>query len=71
MHPALSIPEILAQIFVCLDKKSNVATALVCKQWSDIALDEVWREARLDQFFQALAKLDSHVDSDGDEFQVR
>lgn len=71
MHPALSIPEILAQIFVCLDKKSNVATALVCKQWSDIALDEVWREARLDQLFDALTKLGIYEDTEGGSTQVR
>ncbi|KAI5996722.1 hypothetical protein EDD15DRAFT_2364872 [Pisolithus albus] len=38
------IPELLHLIFSFLDKKSNVSNACVCKFWSDIALDTVWKE---------------------------
>ncbi|KAF8839248.1 hypothetical protein BDN67DRAFT_981963 [Paxillus ammoniavirescens] len=37
-------PELLDTIFNFLDKKTNVTNALVCKQWSQIALDVVWKE---------------------------
>ncbi|KIK20220.1 hypothetical protein PISMIDRAFT_682506 [Pisolithus microcarpus 441] len=38
------IPELLHLIFSFLDKESNVSNACVCKFWSDIALDTVWKE---------------------------
>ncbi|KAI0062002.1 hypothetical protein BV25DRAFT_1825869 [Artomyces pyxidatus] len=44
MHDPLQLPDILAVIFGLLDASSNASNALVCKRWSDIALDELWRE---------------------------
>jgi len=46
MHPhtALLIPELLRNIFSFADRNDNVSHACVCKQWSDIALDFVWKE---------------------------
>ncbi|KAF8835219.1 hypothetical protein BDN67DRAFT_959375 [Paxillus ammoniavirescens] len=38
------IPELIDIIFNFLDRKTNVTNALVCKQWSQIALDVVWNE---------------------------
>ncbi|KAI6127220.1 hypothetical protein F5141DRAFT_379131 [Pisolithus sp. B1] len=38
------IPELLHLIFSFLDKESNVSNARVCRFWSDIALDAVWKE---------------------------
>ncbi|KIJ19636.1 hypothetical protein PAXINDRAFT_8120 [Paxillus involutus ATCC 200175] len=38
------IPELVDVIFNFLDRKANVTNALVCKQWSPIALDVVWKE---------------------------
>ncbi|KAI6141622.1 hypothetical protein BKA82DRAFT_2634167 [Pisolithus tinctorius] len=49
------IPELLHLIFSFLDKKSNVSSACVCKFWSDIALDAVWRE--VDDLIQLLSIL--------------
>lgn len=44
MHPALSIHEVLMGIFVLLPHKSNARNAQVCKTWSPIALDCLWRD---------------------------
>jgi len=46
MHPhtALLIPELLKNIFSFAERHDNVNHACVCKQWSEIALDLVWRE---------------------------
>lgn len=43
-HRVLSIPELLDIIFNFLGRNSNVRNACVCKRWSDIALDVVWKE---------------------------
>ncbi|KAJ7637620.1 hypothetical protein DFH06DRAFT_1054123 [Mycena polygramma] len=40
----LDIPELLDMIFSFLDDPSNASNASVCKRWSDIALDKLWRE---------------------------
>lgn len=40
----LEIPEILELIFSFLDVEANVTNALVCRKWSDIALNNVWRD---------------------------
>ncbi|KAH8091795.1 hypothetical protein BXZ70DRAFT_469086 [Cristinia sonorae] len=43
-HKVVQIPEIVELILSFLDKSSNVQNALVCKQWSDIALNLLWRD---------------------------
>lgn len=43
-HRVLFITELLDIIFSFLDRDSNVTNACVCKRWSDIALDVVWKE---------------------------
>ncbi|KAF8835220.1 hypothetical protein BDN67DRAFT_959378 [Paxillus ammoniavirescens] len=43
-HRVLFIPELVDIVFNFLDRKTNVTNALVCKQWSQIALDVVWKE---------------------------
>ncbi|KAI0338822.1 hypothetical protein BDW22DRAFT_1337381 [Trametopsis cervina] len=40
----LEIPEILELIFSFLDEDSNARTATVCKKWSEISLNILWRE---------------------------
>ncbi|KAJ6630977.1 hypothetical protein B0H10DRAFT_700522 [Mycena sp. CBHHK59/15] len=40
----LEIPELLDMIFGFLDNSSNASNASVCKRWSEIALDTLWRE---------------------------
>ncbi|KAJ8592766.1 hypothetical protein M405DRAFT_812276 [Rhizopogon salebrosus TDB-379] len=44
LHRALSIPELLNNILGLMERDENVVNACVCKQWSDIALDLIWRE---------------------------
>ncbi|KAI0073082.1 hypothetical protein K474DRAFT_1723382 [Panus rudis PR-1116 ss-1] len=59
VHRVLDIPEILELILSQLDRKSNVQNALVCKRWSDIALNLVWRDVTdLLFLFQLLAPLE-------------
>ena len=41
-----SIPELLDLIFDHLDPGSNVNNAVVCKVWSEVACDKLWREVR-------------------------
>ncbi|KAG8215667.1 hypothetical protein J3R82DRAFT_7541 [Butyriboletus roseoflavus] len=43
-HRVLFISELLDIIFNFLDRDSNVRNACVCKRWSNIALDIVWKE---------------------------
>ncbi|TFK60169.1 hypothetical protein BDN72DRAFT_905209 [Pluteus cervinus] len=44
-HRALAIPELLRSFFFALpDTRDNSHTALVCRTWSDIALDVLWYE---------------------------
>ncbi|EIM81076.1 uncharacterized protein STEHIDRAFT_162074 [Stereum hirsutum FP-91666 SS1] len=62
MHHALSIPEILTQVFSELDQSSNCATARVCKQWSPISLDEVWRDVFLGDVFRSLGQMRLQTD---------
>ncbi|CAK5268562.1 unnamed protein product [Mycena citricolor] len=52
---ALEIPELLDMIFRYLDNSCNVANARVCKRWSEIALDSVWRD--LDDLYHLFAIL--------------
>lgn len=46
MHHVLGIAEILASIFGLLDRGSNAMNARVCKQWTEVALDVVWKSAK-------------------------
>ncbi|KAH0835433.1 hypothetical protein J3R83DRAFT_9064 [Lanmaoa asiatica] len=43
-HRVLFITELLDIIFNFLDRDTNVTNACVCKRWSEIALDVVWKE---------------------------
>src|SRR5882757_1475449 len=43
-HRVLFIPELLQNILSFMDRADNVFNACVCKQWSEIALDLIWRE---------------------------
>ena len=62
MHRVLRIPELLQMIFSILDPPSNTVNARVCKQWSDIALDILWREIdELYVLFKILAPLTKMV----------
>ncbi|KZT64518.1 hypothetical protein DAEQUDRAFT_698588 [Daedalea quercina L-15889] len=60
----LDIPEIVELIFSFLDKKDNVNNACVCKRWSGIALDSVWRSVDdTTQLLRLLAPLDTRYNA--------
>ncbi|KAF4622564.1 hypothetical protein D9613_009615 [Agrocybe pediades] len=64
-HRVLLIPELLNIIFNHLDLPSNAANARVCRLWSDISLDVLWKEVtKLKRLLQILAPLD--VDETGE-----
>lgn len=43
-HRVLFIPELLGIILSFVDEDDHVNNACVCKQWSEIALDIIWKE---------------------------
>ncbi|KAH9940136.1 uncharacterized protein BXZ73DRAFT_43088, partial [Epithele typhae] len=54
----LAIPELLELVFVHLEDADNAMNALVCKAWSEVALDLLWREVDdLEQAFSLLAPI--------------
>ena len=58
MHRVLSIPELLDMIFSFLPLPSNAVNARVCKRWSEIALDLLWRDVDdINRLFGTLAPL--------------
>ncbi|KZP14522.1 hypothetical protein FIBSPDRAFT_1048739 [Athelia psychrophila] len=44
MHRILSIPELLDIIFSHLDEPTNASNAVVCKAWSEVALNVLWAD---------------------------
>lgn len=74
MHSILELPELLSLIFTHLDRASNVANALVCKRWSQVALDRIWYDMNsLTPLLRILAPLvrDRSPGSYGNHMQVR
>lgn len=63
MHRALLIPDVLKETFAFADGSSNSVNARVCKQWSEIALDEVWRVVDLENVFRSLGPMRLEADS--------
>ncbi|KAJ6513423.1 hypothetical protein C8R45DRAFT_858067 [Mycena sanguinolenta] len=60
----LDIPELLDMIFAFLDQTSVASTASVCKRWSEIALDTLWRDlSELHRLFGMLRPLKQSGDS--------
>ncbi|KAF8068083.1 hypothetical protein FPV67DRAFT_1669950 [Lyophyllum atratum] len=56
----LAISELLDIIFRFLDDASNTSNARVCKQWSELALDALWKDVRdLRRLFSLLAPLEA------------
>lgn len=43
MERVIGLPDLLQRIFGFLDLASNSANARVCQQWSDLALDMLWK----------------------------
>lgn len=72
MHRVLAIPELLDMVFRFLDDGSNTSNARVCRQWSEIALDTLWREVNdLYRLFGLLAPLVQSSESSGHSDYVR
>lgn len=46
MHRVLNIPELLDMVFSFLEPESNAINARICRRWSEIALDALWRDVR-------------------------
>ena len=54
----LEIPEILELIFSFLDAETNAVNALVCRKWSELALNNVWRDvSEIRRLFSLLAPM--------------
>ncbi|KAJ7494625.1 hypothetical protein B0H11DRAFT_910388 [Mycena galericulata] len=64
----LEIPELLDMVFGFLDNPSNAANASVCRRWSEIALDTLWRDVndlyRLFGILRPLRQLGESPDPD-------
>lgn len=59
-RPVIEIPEILADIIALLPLSCLANAALVCQQWNDLALPEIWRDVpRLAYVLRLLTPLDS------------
>lgn len=71
MHKALSINDILDNVFQFTDKCDDSTAILVCKSWHEPALDALWYHvARLDRLFTLLAPM-TFVDPDRADIMVR
>lgn len=57
MHRVLAIPELLLNVFSFLDDRSNAKTAVVCKSWSEFALNELWKNVDI-SILKSLAPMD-------------
>lgn len=60
MHRALAIPELLLSVFFFLDGRSNANTAVVCKSWSEFALNELWKNVDI-SILKSLAPMDASL----------
>ncbi|KAI0320857.1 hypothetical protein OF83DRAFT_1168946 [Amylostereum chailletii] len=66
-HRVLAIPELLGLIFSFGDRLMHYNSVLVCKQWSNIALDSLWRE--VDDLYHLLQLLCPMVDRCDPEYR--
>lgn len=71
----LEIPEIVELIFSFLDDESNANNAAVCRRWSELALNILWREVKgVHRLFSLLAPMQlaavSRYDRDGKDYYV-
>ncbi|KAG9220356.1 hypothetical protein CCMSSC00406_0006621 [Pleurotus cornucopiae] len=63
----LGIPELLAHIFSLSTRQANAVHARVCKEWSDAALDVLWRKVtNVAHLMRLLSPLEAEYDEDGD-----
>jgi hypothetical protein len=66
MSRILSIPELLRMIFEFSGREENARYAVVCQQWSAIALDVLWDEVYdLRALFNALAPVQRRTTGSG------
>ena len=58
VHRVLAIPEIVELVFSFVDESEHVKNACVCKVWSEVALDLLWRRVEdLPRLFCLLAPM--------------
>ncbi|KAF9497932.1 hypothetical protein BDN71DRAFT_1504353 [Pleurotus eryngii] len=63
----LDIPELLVHIFSLSTRQANAVHARVCKEWSDAALDVLWRRVtNVAHLMRLLSPLEAEYDGDGD-----
>jgi len=67
MHQILQIIELLHRIFGYMGREDQVTCALVCRAWSEVALDVIWY--RVDDF-RSFANLLSPVKKRVEESEV-
>ncbi|KAF5384571.1 hypothetical protein D9757_007506 [Collybiopsis confluens] len=58
MHQVLEIPEIVHEICLHCNDRTNASNARVCKLWSDISLDVLWYECSLRPFLGLFGELE-------------
>ena len=59
-RPSFAIPELLSLTFSYATHATLAAAARVCRAWSELALDELWRELEWPGYaFELLAPFDS------------
>ncbi|KAL6298456.1 hypothetical protein BKA93DRAFT_744071 [Sparassis latifolia] len=68
LHRVLEIPEIIELVFGFLDEESNRTNVCVCKRWSEIALDVLWRE--VSQLHRLLRLLSPFITEDSPYFYM-
>jgi F-box-like len=68
-HRVLAIPELLQTIFSFGTRVSNASNALVCRNWREAALDNVWRE--IDDMYYLLHLLSPLYRRGETDFYVR
>ena len=58
MHHALAMADILIRIFSYTHQKDAARSARVCKLWSDVALDRLWRHVvHISHLFELLSPI--------------
>jgi len=66
MHRVLTMPELLDTIFSSLGHSYNLNNSLVCRSWSEVALDVLWRYVGdLQRLFNILAPLREREEPEG------
>ena len=72
LQRVLLIPELLDMVFSYLDASDNTINARVCRRWSNIALDILWRDVEdMRRLFSLLAPLHLAITSEYVSFATK